>query len=472
MTKTSKKNPKNNPMNRREFLKAGVIGAAGLVAASCAPPPAPQQVVVTQLVPGEVVEKIVEVQITSAPVVLTKPFAGKTLNLMSANHHDANVRDLWIPLFEEKTGAKVAYTSIGGGDADAKYAVFLASEDASQDVMYSWETFNAKFGPGMFEDLTTLFSKEFYDKLAVAPVKAFQFLGKQYGVPFDANMAIFLWNTELYKSAGLDPEKGPENWDQFAEFGKKLTGGGKYGTLFTLGDGNSSFFTFITMFNSSGALLLSDDQKTLQMDTPEGLLALTKFYDGVVVDKFIDPAGLTINSSIEQGKVFRAGNLGHYFGFPNHYKLSQDPLQSQVVGKVKSGIIPGIKLRSGSANGFEGYAINKNSPSKELAMAWLEYTVSPEVQKWIALKWGRPPVLNSTFEDPLVQADAPQFASVVEQAKYPAPRYGSPFYFDLGTVFNDNMNVMLKGKLTPQEAATKIQVEGQGVIDAYWAKVS
>lgn len=51
------------------------------------------------------------------------------------------------------------------------------------------------------------------------------------------------------------------------------------------------------------------------MDTPEGLLALTKFYDGVVVDKFIDPAGLTINSSIEQGKVFRAGNMGHYFGF-------------------------------------------------------------------------------------------------------------------------------------------------------------
>lgn len=81
------------------------------------------------------------------------------------------------------------------------------------------------------------------------------------------------------------------------------------------------------------------------MDTPEGLLALTKFYDGVVVDKFIDPAGLTINSSIEQGKVFRAGNMGHYFGFPNHYKLSQDPLQSQVVGKVKSGIIPGITLR-------------------------------------------------------------------------------------------------------------------------------
>ncbi len=105
-------------------------------------------------------------------------------------------------------------------------------------------------------------------------------------------------------------------------------------------------------------------------------------------------------------------------------------------------------------------------------MAWLEYTVSPEVQKWIALKWGRPPALTSTFEDPLVQADAPQFASVVEQAKHPAPRYGSPFYFDLGTVFNDNMNVMLKGKLTPQEAATKIQVEGQGVIDAYWAKVS
>jgi ABC-type glycerol-3-phosphate transport system substrate-binding protein len=279
-----------------------------------------------------------------------------------------------------------------------------------------------------------------------------------------------MWNTDLYKAVGLDPDKPPENWTQFADYSKKLTTGGNFGTLFTLGDGNSSFFTFITLFNSTGGQLISDDLKKITVDTPEGLLAMTAFYDGVVKDKFIDPAGLAINSSIEQGKVFRGGKMGHYFAFPNHYALAQDPTQSQIVGKAKTSIIPGLKLRSGSGNGFEGYSINRFSKNKELAMAWLEFTVSPEVQKLVALKWGRPPALKSTFDDPEVKSSTPQFAAVAEQVKYPAPRYGSPFYFDVGTIFNDYMNRMLKGSGTPKETVAIIQTEGQKVIDAYWAK--
>lgn len=447
----------NSNLSRRKFLKlAGTGTALAAVGAACAPAATPT----AAPKPAG----------TSAPAVIAKPFAGKELTVFAGNHHDTNVRDLWIPLFQEKTGAKVTYTSIGGGDADAKYAVFLASQDGSQDVMYSWETFTAKYGRGLFEDLSG-FKKPLLDSLAPTPVKALSFLGKLYGIPFDSNMAIFMWNTELYQKAGLDPEKPPESWTQFADYSKKLTKDGNYGTLFTLGDPNSSFFTFISIYNSTGGTLLSDDQKKIMVDTPEGLLAMTAFYDGVVKDKFIDPAGLTIASSIEQGKVFRGGKMGHYYAFPNHYGLAMDPAQSQIVGKVKTGIIPGLKLRSGSSNGFEGYSMNKFSKNKELAMAWLEHIVSPEVQKLVALKWGRPPALSATFNDAEVKTSSPQFAAVAEQVKYPAPRYGSPFYFDVGTAFNDHMNKLLKGESTPKQACERIQVDAQKAIDEYWAKV-
>lgn len=438
-------------LTRRKFLQiAGAGAAVTALSAACAPVPAPAP-------SGE-----------SAPAVISKPFAGKELTVFAGNHHDAQVRDLWIPLFEEQTGAKVTYTSIGGADADAKYAVFLASEDGSQDVLYCWETFTAKYGRGLFEDLSA-FNPTLLAGLNATPVKALSFLGTQYGIPFDSNMAIFMWNTELYAQAGLDPEKAPENWQQFAEYSMKLTQGSNYGTLFTLGDANSSFFTFITLYNSTGGTLLNEDQTQIQVDTPEGLMAMEAFYNGVVVDQWIDPAGLTINSSIEQGKVFRGGGIGHYFAFPNHYALAQDPEQSQVVGKVKTGIIPGLSLRSGSANGFEGYSINKFSSNKELGMAWLEFIVSPEVQKLVATSWGRPPALGTAFSDPEVQEKAPQFAAVSEQVQYPAPRYGSPFYFDVGTVFNDHMNRLLKGEGTPKEACERIQADAQKAIDAYWA---
>ena len=51
------------------------------------------------------------------------------------------------------------------------------------------------------------------------------------------------------------------------------------------------------------------------------------------------------------------------------------------------------------------------------------------------------------------------------------PRYGSPFYFDVGTVFSNYMNKMVKGEKTPKAAVTGIQADAQKLVDAYWAKV-
>lgn len=363
----------NSRLSRRKFLEvAGLTVAAGALAA-CVPvaPAAPA---------GD----------TGAA---SQPAADRTFSIFAANHHTANVKDLWVPLFEEKTGVTVEWIEIGGGDADAKLAVFVASEDATADVSYCWETFTAKYGRTLFEDLTELVDAETLGSLAPAATKALSFLGRQYGIPFDSNQAIFMMNNDIYAEAGLDPAAPPETWEQFMEYSEATTKDGRFATLFTLGDGNSSFVTFINLYNSTGGQLLIDDLTTLQLNTPEGLLAMTAIYDAHVTRPVADPSGVTIASSIEQGKVFRAGNMAHYFAFPNHYTLANDPEQSEVVGKVTTSIAPGLTLRSGSVNGFEGYAINKFSEDKDLGLQWLEHNISPEVQKLVALNWGRPPAL-------------------------------------------------------------------------------
>jgi multiple sugar transport system substrate-binding protein len=395
---------------------------------------------------------------------------GRTFSIFAANHHTDNVKGLWVPLFEEKTGATVEWIEIGGGDADAKLAVFVASQDSTADVSYSWETFTAKYGRTLFEDLNGLIDSSIIESLAPTATKALSFLGSLYGIPFDSNQAIFMMNNDIYAEAGLDPASPPETWEQFMEYSEATTKDGRFATLFTLGDGNSSFVTFINIFNSTGGQLLSDDLTKLQLNTPEGLLAMTALYDAHVTRPVADPAGVTIASSIEQGKVFRSGNMAHYFAFPNHFTLANDPTQSEVVGKVTTSIAPGLSLRSGSVNAFEGYSINKYSENKDLGVLWLEHIVSPEVQKLVALNWGRPPALLSTFEDAEVAEKSPQFSTVLEQGEYPAPRYGSPYYFDLGTVFNQHMLSLFNNEITPQEAVDLIQAQGQTLIDEYWAK--
>ena len=458
-------------ISRRKFLKVAGASAAMAALAACAPStPTATQPAAPAAQPTTAAAKPAEVKATSAPAVVTKPFAGKELNIFTGNHHDAYVKETYVPMFQEKTGAKVNYTSIGSGDADAKYAVFVASQDGSQDILYSWETLSAKYGRSLMEDITDKFPAKTLEGVSPTAAKAFTFLGKRYGIPFDSNIFIFMWNTDLYKAAGLDPAKPPESWAQFVEYSKKLTTGGKYATLFTFGDGNSAFATFAPLFNTTGTLLVSEDLTKLQIDNEAGLLTMQAIYDAVVKDKIVDPNGLSINSSIEQGKVFRAGNFAHYIAAPNHFTLTMDPTQSQIVGKAASGIIPGLKNRSGSLGLFEGYAINKFGKNKDVAIAFLEHMVSPEVQKQVAMKWGRPPALLSTYDDPEVQKASPQFAVVKEQAKYQSPRYGSPFYFDLGNVFNEQMQAMFKGSKSVQETVKGIQADGQKLIDAYWAK--
>ena len=447
-------NPVLHGISRRRFLSlAGMTIAGGALSACVAAPAAAPT--------GSTTE-------TTATGSL--PFADRELNIFAAQHQTENVKGLWVPLFEEKTGAKVNWIEVGGGDVDAKYAIFVASQDSSVDTMYTWETLNAKYGRTLMEDITESFDSTLLDGLVQAPRAALNFLGKQYGVPFDSNQAIFMWNKEIYEAAGLDASKVPESWTEFIANSKATTTDGRYATLFTMGDANSGFVSYISLFNSTGARLFSDDLTKLQLTTDEGLLAMQSLYDAFVTEAIADPAGVTVASSIEQGKIFRAGNMAHYYAFPNHFTLAQDPEQSQVVDKVQTGIIPGLTLRSGSVNGFEGFAINQFSPSKDLALAWLEHIISPEVQSLVALNWGRPPALVATFDEPAVVEKAPQFASVREQGEYPSPRYGSPFYFDVGAVFVEHMLAMISGSLTPEAAIETIQTEAQAFIDEYWAK--
>jgi sn-glycerol 3-phosphate transport system substrate-binding protein len=44
--------------------------------------------------------------------------------------------------------------------------------------------------------------------------------GKTWGIPFQRSTIVLYWNKEAFKEAGLDPEKGPANWDQMVEFAR------------------------------------------------------------------------------------------------------------------------------------------------------------------------------------------------------------------------------------------------------------
>ena len=47
--------------------------------------------------------------------------------------------------------------------------------------------------------------------------------GKIWGVPFQRSTIVLYWNKDLFKEAGLDPEKAPATWAEMQAFAEKLT---------------------------------------------------------------------------------------------------------------------------------------------------------------------------------------------------------------------------------------------------------
>jgi sn-glycerol 3-phosphate transport system substrate-binding protein len=46
--------------------------------------------------------------------------------------------------------------------------------------------------------------------------------GKLLSMPFNSSTPVFYWNKDLFKKAGLDPEKPPQTWPEVGEAAKKL----------------------------------------------------------------------------------------------------------------------------------------------------------------------------------------------------------------------------------------------------------
>src|SRR4051794_17866017 len=139
-------------VSRRGFLKFTGFGLALTALSSCGatatatpPPTAKPSAAAAPSAAASAAAAASTAPQASAAVAAAKPFAGKELNILGPNHHTSNVRDFWVPLFQEKTGAKVNWTEIGSGDVDAKYAVLVASQDSTFDTFYTWETLSAKY---------------------------------------------------------------------------------------------------------------------------------------------------------------------------------------------------------------------------------------------------------------------------------------------------------------------------------------
>lgn len=338
-----------------------------------------------------------------------------------------------------------------------KVLTAAAGNDGPDIVAMSASRLPQYVDEGLFQSLDDYYENPDFesDALAEAAVGASMYDGSNYGVPVNIATMLMYYNKDLFTAAGLDPEKPPTTWDEFAAMVPKLTvdenGDGKPEQYaIALADHETVPMYQPFLWNAGGGIV-SEDGTTSELDSPGSLEALNYWVD-LVRDQKASPIGL---AGADADKLFQTGKAA-----------------IEIVGPWMTTGFNDAGLNFGLARAFAGptdqvtladvvsmsVPVSADETTKQAAYEFFAYWNSAEGQKTWAEGSGFPPTRSDV-------------ASEITDNPYPAI-FGAPEILD-------NSQVLLAGiaaggtiTTTIFEPALQKALNGEGTVDELFTEAS
>ena len=207
--------------------------------------------------------------------------------------------------------------------------------------------------------------------------------GAEYTLPFITDVSVMVWNKNLYKEAGLDPEQGPKSIDQFVEQAKKVAALNKDGVAGSYLAGQSGGALVFDLFPSVWA----DGESVMNKDGSEATLANDSMKG--VLDAYKELAnttnGLGAGSKEETGATWTAPFANGKIGVMPYPNTSTTALfDAEKDGGFEVGVAPIPGTKEGKTSTFlGGDAMGISKDSKHVAQAWnfLYWLMQSDAQK-------------------------------------------------------------------------------------------
>lgn len=369
-----------------------------------------------------------------------------------------------VKAYNAKGGDTVEMTEVPFAELVQKYATAIAGGQApdalSLDLIYN----PAFAAAGQLEDLSDWAKAlPYFNSLSPSHVKLGTYDGKVYGMPLSVETSIFAWNKDLYKQAGLDPEKAPTTWEEITANAEKIRGlgGDTYGFYFSGGGcGGCMIFTYTPLVWGAGADILSEDSKTATLDTPQMRKAVEIYRNLVAKDTV--PAGSASDNGV------------NFLTFTNG-KIGQQSLGAFAIGtlvtqypNINFGVtlIPSVDGKTSSFAGGDNFVVTKGTPRLDAVKKFLEYTYSLEGQKIMA-KFGSLPT-RGDIADQVLEGLDPRLKVGIEAIKVAKTPYTLQFN-DLINSSNGPWATFINAAIYGDDvdgAFSAAQSEMQSIIDA------
>ncbi|MEV7631828.1 sugar ABC transporter substrate-binding protein [Microbacterium sp. NPDC089318] len=235
---------------------------------------------------------------------------GSTLTLWTRAPIEAQAK-LLVEEYNSSHKNQVELTVVPNDDYVAKVGAAAGSGGLpdlfAADVVYvpNWAE------QGLFQDVAPLVDQlDFADQINPGHMAAGTIDEAEYTLPFVLDLSVMMWNKDLVKKAGYDPEKAPESLSEFAEIARAVDGlglDGVSGTSTGLNCGGCLLFTWFPSVWASGDEVLSEDgtESLLDGDAAKEIYTMWKGLvdDGIVAPGSEDETGATWVAGFQEGKV-------------------------------------------------------------------------------------------------------------------------------------------------------------------------
>jgi len=292
--------------------------------------------------------------------------------------------------------------------------------------------------------------------------------GKTWGIPFQRSTVVLYWNKELFKEAGLDPEKAPANWAEMADFAKKLTKADASGNVTQWGiqipSSGFPYWLFQALSTQADALLMNEAGDKTAFDAPGVIEALTYWVDLSRKHKVHPPGivewGTTPKDFFEKKCAMMWTTTGNLTNVRNNAKFP-----------FGVAMLPAGKRR-GSPTGGGNFYISSKAPraQQEAAFKFAQWITTPErAAKW-SVDTGYVAVRPDAYETTVLKeyvAGFPAAAVARDQLPHAVAELSTHENQRVTKAFNDGLQAALNGTKTPEQAMKDAQAEAERILKPF-----
>ena len=316
----------------------------------------------------------------AATAVMAAPSAAMATDIsMWVRASGATAAQHMIDLWNSSHDDKVTVTVIPDNQMVTKLATGTQAGDVpdmvSFDLIYMPDFMKA----GFLKDITAEMKADpNYDGVAKAYKDIATYQDKIYGAGFTPDVSVLLWNKDLFKAAGLDPDKQPMSLAEIHADAKKIAalGNDTYGYYFSGACPGCNIFVTSPMMVAAGSKLLptkAGDDALTGDGVKDVLTEMKAMWDEKLVpDSAQADTGANFLATFETGKIGIQGTGGFAISALKHDKPDMN---------FGIGFIPGTK--DGQASAFVGgdvIAIPTASKHADLALQFIHWELTDEAQ--------------------------------------------------------------------------------------------